>query len=220
MKDTSSLEYIYISDIPKDGENKPLLIILHGYGADKYNLLKLTKYFPEYFVVSLKAPIDIPDSGNAWCDIYYKSGIKSYNLEQLEESRQRVFKFVEYVISEYNIDSSDVNLLGFSQGAVMAHSLVLSKPEIFNSVITLSGFIYEDYINPILGDIEKIKELNIFIGHGSKDTIVPIEKDVKSTELLDTHDVKYTFKEYGIGHEISPEEIKDIQEWLKETKIN
>ena len=220
MNEKNSLEYIYISDIPKEGENKPLLILLHGYGADKYNLLSLTDAFPDYFVVSLKAPIMQSMLGSSWCDIYYKDGQKSYDLEQLEESRQKVFEFIEYIISEYNVDSSDVNLLGFSQGAVMAHSLALTKPELFKSVITLSGFIYEDYINPILGDIEKIKELNIFIGHGGKDTIVPVEKDVKSTELLDTHDVKYTFKEYGIGHEISPEEIKDVQEWLKETKIN
>jgi phospholipase/carboxylesterase len=215
----SALLYTYNSKLSEG--KKPLMILLHGYGANLDNLIGLSTYFPDYFVVSLQAPMFVPENGGrAWTNIFIKDGVKVYEPNTFEISREKVLMMVDYLIEKYDVIEDDITLLGFSQGAVMTHSLALSEPTRFKNIIALSGFIHNEFVTPKLADIADIKKLNIFIGHGGKDMVVPIEKDVKSTELLDEHDIKYTFKEYGIGHEISSTEIKDIVEWLKKIKKN
>jgi phospholipase/carboxylesterase len=194
-------------------KGKPLIILLHGYGANCHNLIGLSNYFPNHFVIALDAPIDL-GGGRGWTHINYINGEKSYDLELFEISRQLVLSTIHSLVNMLEIDSEDITLLGFSQGAVMSFSLGLSSPNIFKRVIGLSGFIHQEFVNPILGNINDIKRVKFFIGHGMGDQVVPIERGISSCLYLDSLGIDYTWREYSGGHMISEEEIRDIIKWL------
>jgi phospholipase/carboxylesterase len=140
----SALLYTYNDELPI--EKKPLMVLLHGYGADCKNLIGLSTHFPDHFVVAIEAPLFLRESGGrAWANIFVEDGIKRYEPNIFEIARKKVLVMIDYLTEKYNVDSDDVTLLGFSQGAVMTHSVALSEPTKFKNVIALSGFIYEEF---------------------------------------------------------------------------
>ena len=214
------LNCVHSLDEPKKEDNKGVIILMHGYGGDaKNSYMSFSKTLPSnYFIVSVDAPFKTDfRSGNAWCDIYYKNGIKLYNLEELEKSRTMLIEFIDYIKTNYEIDSSNIILFGHSQGSVLSQLVSVTRPDLIRGTIATSGFMLEEVIN---GDIpiEDVKGLEMFIGHGSLDPQVPVEKDQKGKEYLESIGVDLEYREYTIGHTISNEELVDINNWIKKLK--
>ena len=64
-------------------------------------------------------------------------------------------------------------------------------------------------------DLERISELNIFVGNGNQDQRINMKMAKASVENLSSLGIKPTFKEYNCGHNISNDCILDILTWLK-----
>lgn len=211
-----TLDFTHLSPVkytPKftyDTCNDPsekVIIMLHGYGSYEGDLLTMGRRFPEYMCVSLRAPFDVNSMprGYSWSTISYNP--KSYNMQEFERSKKYILQFTEYVKAEYG--AKEIVLLGFSQGAVMAHAVGLSNPNLYKALIALSGYVHES-----TNVSKQAKDLNVFIAHGSQDLTVPIDQDILSHGKLS--ELKYHWKVYEqLGHNVSSQELKDIAEWLK-----
>ncbi len=71
-------------------EKPPVLILLHGIGADENDLFGLSAYLDgRFFVVSVRAPYVLPYGGFAWFEIQFEPGGIVANVRQFEESRTR-----------------------------------------------------------------------------------------------------------------------------------
>ncbi len=71
MKQTLSLEHNYKA-AANTSEPSPVIIMLHGYGSDENDLFSFSTELPDkYTIISLKAPIPMEPSGNAWYNIYF-----------------------------------------------------------------------------------------------------------------------------------------------------
>ena len=183
----SPLKYIYKGATPKREEKKGVIILLHGYGSNEMDLLSFGDELPSnYFVVSAQAPISIPWGGFAWFNLDFSGIEKIVDLEQAEQSRLQVIEFINYIKSSYEVDDSNILLLGFSQGAMLSQGVALTQPKLLRGTIALSGFIMEEAIKPNMASAEDIKKLDFFIGHGSVDDVVPVEQDRKSKLFLET----------------------------------
>ena len=62
---------------------------------------------------------------------------------------------------------------------------------------------------------EKIKNLNVFVSHGTNDNIIPVNEARASVAYLKTLGVTPLFKEYPEAHTISPTMFADMLLWLK-----
>ena len=217
----SSFNYTYRGDVPNKKDNKGVIILLHGYGDNYINFHNniVTSLLDEYFIITLKAPLNV-GSGDAWCDITFDTGSKKYDLVQMEESRNFVIDFIDYVKNCYDIDSNNVILFGNSQGAVLTQVVALTSPNIINASVSLSGYVKHECINDNIADVEDIKKLEFFIGHGSMDLQVHISLDRKSKNYLESLGVSLDYNEYPIGHIISIDELNDINSWLSKLNDN
>jgi phospholipase/carboxylesterase len=65
-------------------------------------------------------------------------------------------------------------------------------------------------------DKDILTGLPIFVAHGSRDTLIPIDQGRVARAKLSELPVELTYREYDMGHEISYDSLKDISEWLKE----
>ena len=211
----SPLKYIYKGEAPKKSDKKGVIILLHGYGSNEMDLLSFGDQLPsKYFVVSVQAPVTLPWGGFAWFNLDFSGIEKIVDLEQAEQSRLQVIKFIDYIKSSYAIDDQNILLLGFSQGAMLSQAIALTSPNLLRGTIALSGFIMEHALKDIIAPEEEIRKLDFFIGHGSMDDVVPVEQDRKSKAFLDQMGAKLDYHEYPVAHGILPQELVDIVNWI------
>ena len=196
-------------------EKNPLLLLLHGYGSNEEDLFSFANEFPDdYFVVSVRAPFDLQFGSYAWYAINFDADENKFSdLNQARDSRDLIATFIEELIANYPIDSSNITLIGFSQGSILSYAVALSYPEKIQKVGAFSGYLNLDIVS---ANFEKksYEKLKIFASHGTVDQVIPVDWARKAKPILDTLGIETTYKEYPIGHGISPQNFFDFKNWL------
>jgi phospholipase/carboxylesterase len=196
-------------------DNNPAIILLHGYGSNEEDLFSFATELPdEYYVISARAPYDMMYGSYAWYAINFDADENKFSdLDQARSSRDLIAEFIDECVSKYAIDAENITLIGFSQGAILSSAIALSYPEKVNKVAALSGYLNveiasEDYLK---NNISKVK---FFVSHGVVDQVIPVDWARKTKPKLDNFGIDVVYKEYPIGHGISPQNFYDLKEWL------
>jgi phospholipase/carboxylesterase len=209
-----SLEYLVREPKIKLDKN-PLLLLLHGYGSNEQDLFSFAAELPEeYYIVSARAPYNLQYGSYAWYAINFDTEQNKFSdNDQARISRELIAKFIDELIDKYTIDATNVTLIGFSQGAILSYAVALSHPEKVQRVVAMSG-----YINPEILEDNYLKNsfsnLKVFASHGTADQVIPVEWGRKAKPFLENLGIKITFKEYPIGHGVSPQNFYDFKNWL------
>jgi phospholipase/carboxylesterase len=190
-----------------NAEAQPLLILLHGRGTDENDLTGLLPFLDARFdAYSLRAPYEFAYGGYTWFTLDDIEG--SYDKEELDRGLASVIDFVKQAGK-----GRRVFLFGFSMGAMMAFAASLTAPELFSGVVAHSGLVPEQAGHLAI----KWNELSgcaFFIAHGVYDPVVPIRFGRRAKELFERSNAQAAYKEYPMGHEISPESLADAGAWL------
>ena len=199
-------------EIPSD--KPPLLILLHGVGSHEYDLFSLAQYLDKrLLVLSARAPNTLGPSSYAWFPVEIQPDKFVIDPEKAESSRKAIIHFITEATEFYAADPGQVYLMGFSQGAIMSASVMLTKPGILAGVVAMSGRILPE-IGPITAPNKELQDFPVLVVHGTRDQVIPIQNGRASNELLSGLPVNLLYKEYDMGHEISTESLADILEWL------
>jgi phospholipase/carboxylesterase len=201
---------------PKTKKDKnPLLLLLHGYGSNEEDLFSFASELPEeYYVISARAPFSLPPYGNAWYAINFDADENKFSdMEQAKSSRDLVVKFIDELLANYPIDANDITLIGFSQGCILSYAVALSHPQKIQRVVAMSG-----YLNTELAEENyqqnDFSNLKMYISHGTSDQVIPVEWARKAKPALDALGIDSVYKEYPIGHGVSPQNFYDLLNWL------
>lgn len=212
-----SLSLYHLVREPKIIKDKnPLLLLLHGYGSNEEDLFSFAGELPEeYYVISVRAPYDMMYGSYAWYAINFDADEKKFSdHDQARESRDLIAKFIDELVANYPIDAHDITLIGFSQGCILSYAVALSYPEKVQRVVAMSGYLNldiatENYAN---NDFSKLK---IFASHGTVDQVIPVDWARKGKPVLDRLGIETIYKEYPIGHGVSPQNFYDFRNWLQ-----
>ena len=196
-------------------DKNPAIILLHGYGSNEEDLFSFATELPdEYYVISARAPYDMMYGSYAWYAINFDADENKFSdLDQARSSRDLIVEFIDECVSKYAIDAEKVTLIGFSQGAILSSAVALSYPEKVNRVVALSGYLNteiatEDYLK---NNITKVK---FFVSHGTVDQVIPVDWARKTKPVLENLGIDVVYKEYPIGHGVSPQNFYDLRDWL------
>lgn len=209
-----SLEYLIREPKIKLDKN-PLLLLIHGYGSNEADLFSFAAELPdEYYIVSVRAPYDMQYGSYAWYAINFDADQNKFSdNDQAKTSRDLIAQFIDELTANYPIDNQNVTLIGFSQGAILSYAVALSYPEKIQRVVAMSG-----YVNPDLLDENYLRNsysnLKIFTSHGTVDQVIPVEWGRKAMPFLEKLGINTTYKEYPIGHGVSPQNFYDFKAWL------
>jgi len=196
----------------------PLLIILHGVGANERNLHEpLAPYFdPRFLVVSLRSPIELGPDQYGWYKVGFSEQGVVIDPKDEDEGRQKLLGVMDELISFYDADPSKVFLLGFSQGAIMSSAAVLSAPEKIRGAVLLSGK-PPMAIDQNLADAAAIGKVDVFISHGKNDKVLPIIDGQNLKAKLEKAGVKnLIYKEHNGAHQLDGQHIREVLQWLSE----
>ncbi len=201
-------------------EKNPLLLLLHGYGSNEADLFSFATELPdEYYIISLQAPFDLQYGSYAWYAINFDADASKFSdLDQARSSRNLVLTTLDELQRKYPIDAQAVALIGFSQGAILSYAIALSYPDRIQRVAALSGYLNTEIAAEGF-EKNKLANLQIYASHGTVDQVIPVEWARKSPEILTNLGVRVQFKEYPIGHGVSPQNFYDLTNWLQQTTV-
>lgn len=208
----------YLIQQPKEIQEKnPLIILIHGYGSNEEDLFSFAPELPENaFIVSVQAPYQVPPYGFAWYAISFDANMNKFSDDtQAVKSRDLLVQFIDELCTKYPIDQKDVNLIGFSQGAILSYALAVTYPEKVNKVVALSGYFNADIMQP-KADLSVYNHLKIFGSHGTVDQVIPVEWARKASELLKSYAISFEYKEYPVGHGVAPQNFYDLKAFLEQ----
>jgi phospholipase/carboxylesterase len=185
---------------------QPVVVFLHGYGADERDLPDLMSYLPKLPWVSLRAPIESQFDGFAWYPI-------TNALNPSEEDVTGITESIWNWIEDFIPAASKLILVGFSQGALMATQLLRTRPERILGTVILSGFIYSS-------ELPKDKELQAFkpkviYCRGLQDQMISQEAVVRINTWLQQHTKAITKTYEGLGHSVNDRVMKDVADYIK-----
>ncbi len=130
----------------------------------------------------------------------------------LHDSLKALQNLLDDMIAEYTIDPGQIYVMGFSQGAAMTSSLLLTVPHRIAGALILSGYVPLDAQLDI--DPAGINGKQVFIAHGTQDTTIHVSLGRATREYLQNAGANITYHEYSIGHGINSRELDDVIAWL------
>lgn len=214
------MQLLHTAYVPAGEGPFPTILALHGWGANAQDLLGLAPYLHggEALVVCPEGPVafEIQQGyvGHGWFPI--RSG-RPPDPSELARGAGLLRGFLDEMLRRYPVNPRKLVVLGFSQGGVMAYDLVLKDPERFAGLVALSSWLPPELAASVARRPE-LAQLPVFVAHGSEDPMLPVAMGQASRDSLLQLGVPATYREYPMGHEVRPELLRDVVEWL-ESKV-
>ncbi|HMH42133.1 MAG TPA: hypothetical protein VK557_01505 [Pyrinomonadaceae bacterium] len=196
----------------------PLLIALHGYGANKWHAMREAKMIaPEGFALaSLQGPHQhLREPKEKGGPLRFGFGwLTNYRPEESVAIHQRaLIEMIEVLTLEGVIDSKQIFLLGFSQSCALNYRFAFTHANILRGVIGICGGLPGDW-----GTSELYHPTDAAVFHlaGKRDEYYGPGRVENYAEQLRQRANDVEFKSYDAGHEISPAMRDDIGAWIRD----
>ena len=185
-----------ITSILPLSKNKPrqVIILCHGYGGDGKDISTLAinwqRFLPDAIFLCPDAPevCTVNPRGYQWFDLTTEE--EKIILEKSLVAEEKLNIFLDQVFDNFQLAPSNLALVGFSQGCMMAIQVGLKRKERINSLIGYSGKVINQ---KHLSDNIKSKP-KIFLMHGANDTIVSPTHLLEAKEYLNKRGLKIKTK--------------------------
>ncbi|TVQ92564.1 MAG: alpha/beta fold hydrolase [Deltaproteobacteria bacterium] len=203
---------------PSDADS--VLFLLHGLGADGHDLAPAVPYLnlPHTRVILPHAPVrPVTLNGGvamrAWYDL--RTLQPGPDRENSDHIRQAMAQVRELVLAERarGVASERMVIAGFSQGGAIATALALSFEEPLAGLVALStyGVLVEEWDALVASHAAA---LSAFVGHGTTDPVVPLERGRELVEQLRRRVAEVRFRTYPVAHGLHGQELQDLGAWL------
>ena len=216
LSDTSLIQFDDWTLRVREATVKParLLLMLHGYTGDENSMWVFAKDLPHhYWMVAPRAPHPSEMTGYSWRPLH-PGTFGRPSLEELVPQAEALIRLVDAYQASAGIEAPDFDVMGFSQGAAMSNVLAFLYPERVRKIGILAGFVpngLETYVlkRPFDGK-------SVFVAHGTKDEMVPIDRARSSMEILEQAGARIVYCEDEVGHKVSLNCLRALRSYLED----
>jgi len=213
---TAQIKLYYDLHVPANTP-APLLIALHGYGANKRQIMREAQQMaPEGFAIAslqgfhqhMKEPRETGGPlrfGFGWLTNFHPE-------ESVAIHHQALLDLTSRLIEEGVADPAQIFLLGFSQSCALNYRFAFTHPERLRGVIGMCGGLPGDWET---NDSYHGSELDVFHLAGTRDEFYTPERVRDYESQLSSRARRVTFKSYDAAHEIVPQMREDVKQWLQ-----
>ena len=176
-------------------KNKPrqAIVLCHGYGGDGKDISVLAmnwqRFLPDTIFLCPNAPEICADNPNGyqWFDM---TSSEEITLKKSLIAEEKLNKFLDQVINNFQLEPSKLALVGFSQGCMISIQAGLKRREKINCIVGYSGkVINKKHLTENINSNPKI-----FLMHGANDNIVPPTNLLEAKECLNKFGLKIKTK--------------------------
>ncbi len=191
-------------------EMKDTLLLLHGTGGDENDLLPLgQRVAPRAALLSPRG--QVLELGMPRFFRRLAEGV--FDLPDLHARTAQLVEFIASAAVEYGFDPKRVHALGFSNGANIAASILLSNPTVLASALLLRPMVpFEPDPLPALTGVP------VFIAAGEADPIVPRENSERLATLLQRAGAAVELTWTHGGHAVGQGDLDACAAWWAEQR--
>ena len=194
---------------PGADAGRPVLLALHGTGGDEHDLVDLAR------AIDPAAPVLSPRGRvleNGMPRFFKRLAEGVFDQEDLRLRTRELAAFLDAAAAEYGFERSRMVAVGYSNGANIAASLLLSDGPV--------GFLGAILLRPMVpfepAALPDRRNTRILVSASRQDPIVPPRLTERLAELLSSAGGDVTTRWYPTGHGLSPQEIRDAALWYSE----
>lgn len=170
----------------------PPLLLLHGTGGDEHDLIPLARQLaPGAALLSPRG--DVLERGAPRFFRRFAEGV--FDLADVERRTHALADFIAAAARTYGFDASRLTALGFSNGANIAASLLLLRPESLAAAVLLRPMIVLDPAEP-----PDLRGRRVLITSGRLDPIVPADHPARLADLLRRGGATVELRHFETGH--------------------
>lgn len=197
----------------------PLLIALHGYGANKRQMMREAQLMaPAHFAIAsvqgfhqhIKEPRDA--GGPLRFGFGWLTNFKSE--ESVAVHHRALLDLIDIMTAEGIADPARVFLLGFSQSCALNYRFAFTHPDRLRGVVGICGGIPGDWET---STTYQQTQLDVFHLAGTRDEFYSPERVQDYERQLKMRARSVQFKSYDAAHEFVPEMRPDVVQWLTQT---
>ncbi|HEX7938062.1 MAG TPA: alpha/beta hydrolase [Gemmatimonadaceae bacterium] len=212
MATQSQLEgYDYRHEAGSDA-SAPVLLLLHGTGGDENDLIPFARLVsPGSAVVSPRG--NVSENGAARYFRRIREGV--FDLEDLALRTAALLKFLKAAAKAHTFSTDHVVALGFSNGANVAASMMLTEPSTLRHGILIRAM--QPFQPATLPDMKKSSAL---IAAGRSDQMISQPMTEKLAELMRSAGARVELKWQDAGHGMIQADVNDAREYLRAWKAS
>ena len=200
-----------------DGVSLPLVVVLHGRGADANDLADLAPMIDGpggYRFVFANAPTPFEPYpgmtfGYSWFDGWPPTP------ESIAASRRELLAFLDQIAKRYPPKDGKIVLAGFSQGGLMALDVGFRTAQPLRGIVVMSGGLYETE----LPDLPARRDQRVLIVHGTLDDMIPVVAARRARRVLEDHGVQPEYHEFPMGHHVTPESMAVVTDFIRRVMV-
>jgi phospholipase/carboxylesterase len=188
------------------GNSDRTLLLLHGTGGNERDLLPLGRELdPNASLLSPRGKI----LENEMPRFFRRLSEGVFDLEDLKRRTNELADFVAAAARHYKLAAANIVGVGYSNGANIAASMLLLRPEIMYAAILFRAMV------PLIPDkLPDLASTRVWIGAGDQDPIVPASETKRLAELLRRAGADVTIRFATAGHGLTNQDVKTARDWL------
>ena len=209
MNEKNQLGFVH-KFIPSEGskdQNSVTLLLLHGTGGDETDLIPIARMLDITNASILSPRGKVIENGMPRYFRRLSEGI--FDIEDLKFRTNELAEFVQNASKTYAFNLNRIVAIGYSNGANIAASVLLLRPEILSNAI-----LFRPMIPLVPNTLPKLSSKRVLISAGSHDPIVASYQTKDLFDLLEKVGAKVSIQWQNSGHELTQRDIVAARKWL------
>lgn len=211
---------VHVPDAPPP---RPLVVLVHGRAGHSGLMWVFSRAAAALRPLAIAPEATVPDEkgGFSWWPVTDRidtreSALRAEAFDGIMSAVDRLERFVLAAEALHKTDPDRRFIVGFSQGAALAATLSLKRPDLFRGVALLAGFLPHS-VQARLAEVQQGSRpaKRYFIAHGTSDAVVPFARAEEACEWLSARGAEVTFHSDPVGHKVGSEGIKALGAWFE-----
>src|SRR6266511_2590695 len=190
------------------GSSNRTLLLLHGTGGNEHDLIALGRELdPNAALLSPRGKI----LENGMPRFFRRLAEGVFDVEDLKQRTNELADFVGRATQHYNLAADQIVAVGYSNGANMAASILLLRPEILQAAILFRAMV------PLVPDnLPDLSSVHGWIGAGDQDPIIPVSEAQGLAGLLRHAGADVTIHFANATHGLTDADVQTARHWLEQ----
>jgi phospholipase/carboxylesterase len=189
------------------GTSNRTLLLLHGTGGNEHDLIPLGHEIdPAAAILSPRGKV----LENGMPRFFRRIAEGVFDVEDLKQRTNELADFIAAAAKHYELAADQIIAVGYSNGANIAASMLLLRPEILRAAILFRAMV------PLVPDnLPTLSSVRVWIGAGDQDPIIPVSEAQRLAELLRHAGADVTIRFANAAHGLTEVEVKTARRWLE-----